>query len=365
MLGKHRHHAGSSYAKTFANAASRSDNLGMKPAAAETPIAFAHSILRAYERYGKDPGNALLTAQIQPSLLPQADGRVTADQLETLTAVAMRELDDEALGWFSRRLPWGTNGMLCRASLPSANLRVALARWCRHYALLIDDIRIEIEVEGGVAHINIYESADLAEQREFCLVSTLRNMLGYACWLIDSRIPLTGATFPYIEPAHARAYGLIFRAPVSFRQAHAGCSFDAEYLDLPVRRDDRDLRQMLLRPLPLIVLQYRRDRLLSQRLRELLRARSLELSNADALAFELHLSTRSLYRHLAEEGTSLQRLKDEVRRDVAIRLLTKSRKSLKQVAAAAGFRNEASFNRAFRQWTGQAPGEYRHSMAGK
>lgn len=335
----------------------------MKPTAAETPIAFVQSIVRAYDRYGKGPRSALHAAQIRPSLLRQPEARVTADQLETLTDIAMRELDDEALGWFSRHLPWGTNGMLCRAALPSANLRVALSRWCRHYALLVDDIHLEVRVENGLAHLNVYERAELGLQREFCLVSTLRNILGFACWLTDSRIPLTGATFPYPEPAHSRAYGLIFRTPVSFREPHAGFSFDAEYLKLPVRRDDRDLRQMLLRPLPLIVLQYRRDRLLSQRLRNLLRTRSLELSNADALAFELNLSTRSLYRHLAEEGTSLQRIKDEVRREVATHLLTRSHKSLKQVAAAAGFRNEASFNRAFRQWTGQSPGEYRQSMA--
>ena len=28
----------------------------------------------------------------------------------------MQELDDEALGWFNRRLPWGSYGMLARAS---------------------------------------------------------------------------------------------------------------------------------------------------------------------------------------------------------------------------------------------------------
>lgn len=351
-------------ANVFANPANESDNPTMKPAVAETPVAFVRSIVLAYDRYGKDPRNALCAAQIPPSLLRQPKACVTADQFEALTDLAMRELDDEALGWFSRRLPWGTNGMLCRASLPSANLRVALSRWCRHYALLVDDIRLEIRVESGVAHLNVYERTNLGLQREFCLVSSLRNIHGFACWLIDSRIPLMNATFPYPEPAHSKAYGLMFRGPSSFQEPHAGFSFDAEYLKLPLRRDDRDLRQMLQRPLPLIVLQYRRDRLLSQRIRDLLRARSLDLSNADALAFELNLSPRSLYRHLAEEGTSLQHIKDEVRREVASDLLTRSRKSIKQVAAAAGFRNEASFNRAFRQWTGQSPGEYRQSVTG-
>lgn len=334
----------------------------MKPAAAETPIAFIRSIALAYERYGKDLRPALRSAQIAPSLLRQVDARVTAEQMETFTALAMRELDDEALGWFSRPLPFGSNGMLCRASLPSANLRVALVRWCRHYGLLTQDIRLELTIDGRTACLTVHEQADLGDQREFCLVSTLRNIHGFACWLIDSRIPLTRATFPYPPPRHDTAYRLMFRGPVIFEADKAGFCFDAQYLTLPVRRDDRDLRQMLQRPLPLIVLQYRRDRLLSQRIRDLLRAHSMEHSTADELAARLHLSTRSLFRHLAEEGSSLQQLKDEVRRDIAIQQLVGTRRSLKQVATAAGFRSEASFIRAFRQWTGRSPGEFRASM---
>jgi AraC-like DNA-binding protein len=331
----------------------------MNLAPAETPIAFIRSIVRAYERYGKDPQRALHYAQIPPSLLKRSDARVTAAQMENFSGFAMRELDDEALGWFSRPLRYGANGMLCRASLPSANLHVALSRWCRHYALLTEDIRLELSVDGAIASLSIDEQSDLGEQREFCLVSSFRNIHGYACWLVDSRIPLSHAAFPFSPPPHAKAYEWMFRGPVSFDQPRACLSFDAQYLNLPVLRDDRDLRQMLERPLPLIVLQYRRDRLLSRRIRELLRARSMELSNAEALANELNLSTRSLYRHLADEGASLQQLKDEVRRDVAIEQLTRTKKPVKQIAVAAGFRNEASFNRAFKDWTGRTPGEFR------
>ncbi|MCY1315117.1 putative HTH-type transcriptional regulator [compost metagenome] len=282
--------------------------------------------------------------------------------METLTDQAMRELDDEGLGWFSHRLPWGTNGMLCRASLPSENLRVALSRWCRHFKLLVQDIELELTVQNDIAQLRIIENVDLLDQREFCLISTLRNIHGYACWLVDSRIPLERATFGYPAPRHFPSYHFMFRGELAFDADHTGFSFDAEYLKLPVRRDDKDLRQMLLRPLPLIVLQYRRDRLLTRRIRDLLRISKPEEQNADAIAEVLNLSTRSLYRHLAEEGSSLQDLKDEVRLDIALNQLTRTRKSLKQIAVAAGFRSEATFNRAFREWTGRSPGDYRRSV---
>src|SRR4051812_13147212 len=103
---------------------------------AETPMAFVRSILLAYRKYGQDPAAALARAQISRAQLRAVDARIDAEQMETFAASAMRELDDEALGWFSRRLRWGTYGMLCRASLGSSNLLVALERWCRHHGLL-------------------------------------------------------------------------------------------------------------------------------------------------------------------------------------------------------------------------------------
>jgi hypothetical protein len=56
---------------------------------------------------GRDPSRALQLAQIAPERLIEVDGRMTARQMELLSGTAMQELDDEGLGAFSRRLPWG------------------------------------------------------------------------------------------------------------------------------------------------------------------------------------------------------------------------------------------------------------------
>ncbi len=39
----------------------------------------------------------------------------------------------------------------------------------------------------------------------------------------------------------------------------------------------------------------------------------------------------------------------------------RTERPIKQVAQAAGFRNEKSFIRAFRNWTGQSPAEFRRT----
>lgn len=322
-------------------------------------MAFVRAILLAYQKYDVDPAKALRVAQIATKDVDRADARVTAAQMEVISAHAMQELDDEALGWFSRKLRWGSYGMLSRASITAPNLCVALKRWCRHHGLLVDDIVLKLEVAAGVATLSIEEKCDLGPFREFCLVTCLRNAHGVACWMVDSRLPLAQACFPFELPAHAAVYPLMFPGTVEFGAACACIRFDAQYLALPVRRDEAALGLMLRRPLPLIVLPYRRDRLLAQRVKTLLQQRPADFTQAEAIATELRLSVRSLHRQLLAEAVSLQGLKDEVRRDLATQQLLRTAKPVKQIALAVGFTNEKSFSRAFKGWTGQAPAEFR------
>jgi AraC-like DNA-binding protein len=82
-------------------------------------------------------------------------------------------------------------------------------------------------------------------------------------------------------------------------------------------------------------------------------ARSLE-----GVADTLHLSSRTLKRHLASEGTTFKQLLDEARKDVALRLIG-SDMSLDVVAERLGYSDLANFTRAFRRWTGKTPGAVR------
>jgi len=306
-----------------------------------------------------DPAQALHAAQIEPKLLRKSSARITATQMEVVSGAAMQELDDEGLGWFSRRLPWGSYGMLVRASLTAPNLGVALQRWGRHHGLLTQDIDVQVRVQDGVAQLQLHEAHDLGTYREFCVVSVLRNALGVACWLTDSRIPLLRTTLQFAALVHRASYRVLFDGPTEFGAPTHSLQFDAGYLSLPVRRDEAALQRMLQRALLLTVRPYRRDRLLVEKVRHTLAQHPEHSRNAEDLAVWLNLSTRTLHRQLKEEGASLQQLKDAVRRDLAIDLLHRSQRPLKQIAQAAGFQNEKSFIRAFKGWTGQTPDEVR------
>ncbi|MDT7929447.1 helix-turn-helix domain-containing protein [Tepidimonas sp.] len=62
---------------------------------------------------------------------------------------------------------------------------------------------------------------------------------------------------------------------------------------------------------------------------------------------------------MATAGVSVQTLKDQVRRDLALQHLQRTRWPIKRVAAQVGVDNEKSFIRAFKLWTGLTPAVWR------
>ncbi|HEX8886167.1 MAG TPA: helix-turn-helix transcriptional regulator, partial [Noviherbaspirillum sp.] len=64
-------------------------------------------------------------------------------------------------------------------------------------------------------------------------------------------------------------------------------------------------------------------------------------------------------RRLQDEGQGFQAIKDDLRRDIAIEYLARPDLTLIEIANLLGFSEPSTFHRAFKKWTGVAPGEYR------
>ncbi|MGH8504556.1 MAG: AraC family transcriptional regulator ligand-binding domain-containing protein [Stenotrophobium sp.] len=72
-----------------------------------------------------------------------------------------------------------------------------------------------------------------------------------------------------------------------------------------------------------------------------------------ASVFFLH--TRTLQRRLAEEGTSFEKIKDEVRRDMAQQYLTTSTIPLSQITALLGYSEQSAMTRSCQRWFRRPP----------
>ena len=87
---------------------------------------------------------------------------------------------------------------------------------------------------------------------------------------------------------------------------------------------------------------------------------NLDTATVAVVARHVGLSERSLRRRFeAGLGMSWRRYLVQARLLRAMALLAEPRPSVLQVATTVGFESASSFNRAFRQWTGETPSGYR------
>jgi len=98
---------------------------------------------------------------------------------------------------------------------------------------------------------------------------------------------------------------------------------------------------------------------LAERIRSMLRKAELGMADSSSeAAHRLATSERSLARRLAAGGTSYRAIRDEIRREVALERV-QAGVPIAEIAYALGFADVPSFHRAFRRWTGQAPGSFK------
>lgn len=101
------------------------------------------------------------------------------------------------------------------------------------------------------------------------------------------------------------------------------------------------------------------------RLRNLLLENLQDSLGADDAARELGMSVRTLRRRLAEAGMSFQKIRTDVRMQVAMRYLTTTRISIERIADMVGYSDQATFTRAFREWSDSTPNEVRLRRTGR
>ena len=334
---------------------------------ATVAMGFVNGMLAGLARHGIAAGPLLTAAGID---IADAASRVPVDRYAVLYNRINHRLDDEGFGLFSQPLRVGSFEFLCRGCISAPTLAEALLRATRFLRIVLPDLAVAVRRHQGHAELLIGESRRLADNpddagRVFAFEWLLRMLHGLSCWLAGRGLALDSVIFPYRRPPHAADYALIFTANSRFAPTLPGgvgtlvASFNANLLDLPVRRDETALASFLDGAPGKITTLYRRDREMVIRVRDLLRAALPTMLGLEDISDRLHLSPRTIHRRLGEEGSSFRAIKDALRRDMALARLTKTRDAVSQVAADLGYADTSAFYRAFVEWTGMAPIHYR------
>lgn len=325
-------------------------------------ICFVVSALQTLRDRGLDADGLLQQVGLSPALLHSSQARISTKHYGALWRLIAQTLDDEFFGRDSRRMKTGSFAMLCHALLNCKTLGSALERSLRFYALILDDIDGSLQRRGAEASLELRDRST-AGRREFAHEVLLMLLHGVACWLVGRRIPIRRAQFAYAEPSYSAEYRTMYSTVLTFRAPHTAVVFEASYLDLPVVQNERSVKEFLRNAPENILVKYKNGASLGARIRRRLRqCFPGELPDFEALAGELNMTAATLRRRLHEDGTSYQTIKDQLRRDIAISHLSHSKRSTMDIGLELGFSDRSAFHRAFKKWTGAAPGEFRRRL---
>jgi AraC-like DNA-binding protein len=323
-------------------------------------------VLAAAIARGVPPIGICAAAGIDLSSLLDPDGRLPAELALRAWHVAAEMSGDPNFGLSApEHVRADSYGGLGFAVHSSASLGEGLRRLCTFFRLVHQRASLALVVDGDLARLRFeadYEGppGDLRHPVE-CVLHTLvlvcRRTTGRA-------LEPAAVSFRHGAPADLGAHRRAFGVEPAFAQPHSEIALPRAALDLPhlhpdaptVEAAERHLRQ-LLRELP-------PDDTFATRVRAVLieELRRGE-PTLDRLAGRLRVSERTLQRRLAQEGTSVQGLLDDVRRALSLRHLAESRESIAEIAFVLGFSEVSAFHRAFKRWTGSTPGAYRQSRA--
>jgi AraC-like DNA-binding protein len=165
------------------------------------------------------------------------------------------------------------------------------------------------------------------------------------------------------RPADIRPYQAVFGEAVSFDAEDAALFFDAAWLAHPVAGADAELQRLLLGIVNggagNAARTFRDD------VRALLAGMIGDADVSQATVARIfNISSSTLHRRLAAEGTNFQDLLDDTRADIACRLLGDTTLPLAQISSMLGYSEASAFTRWFKRRMGAAPTDWRATRTG-
>jgi AraC-like DNA-binding protein len=160
------------------------------------------------------------------------------------------------------------------------------------------------------------------------------------------------------KPDDIGIYHQFFQAPLRFNATQNALTFPTVWLTKPVQFADPMLRQHFLRHIQdmrrHIDLDFR-----DKAYQTLLLLVGEERCTLEELARHFSMHQRTLNRRLKDSGTSFRELHNQARHQTARQLLSDTRTSIESIASLLGYSGATAFNRAFTQWEGTPPAQWR------
>lgn len=322
---------------------------------------YINTALGGAKAKGLDTKALLRKARIPEKPLKDPAARFHVDLVAKLYDSIGRELNDEFMGFTEKPCKVGTFALMADWVSHSSTLEELLQKGIRFYNQITDELQMSLEYEGDHVYLTTVFRRPELDFEHFYIEYWHVIWHRFASWYIGKPIKLLASYINY-TPLDKAEFELLFRCPTHLKSKYNRLVFHRNYLQQPLVKSNRELQVFLRRaPIDLLTIPGE-DSSLTARINQMLEPKNQQvmlLPNSDELAKQLDMSEQTLRRKLSAEGTSYQQIKDNLRNDLANKLLSNRSISIATIARQLGFSEPRAFTRAFKQWMGQTPREYR------
>jgi AraC-like DNA-binding protein len=307
--------------------------------------------------HGVDTAALLGDLGLQLPELDDIDRRISEIDKERLWREAASRASDSEFGLHvAQRAAVGAFDVLDYALCYSATLGDALGRILRFHRVLSDVWALDLRIRGGVAHLRrTMEMPERHGTEALCALLLLR-----ARKITARQIAPRFVRFSHARPSNTKLHAALFSCPVYFDCAATELAFDSADLTLPTSKADAGLVAVLDRHMrDLLERLPQADEFVQAVYRAVAHALRGGRPTLASTARAMRSSTRTVQRRLLDRGTTHRKVVDDVRRELAERLVGASQQSLTEIAFLVGFSELSGFQRTFKRWTGSSPYEFR------
>lgn len=167
---------------------------------------------------------------------------------------------------------------------------------------------------------------------------------------------------PGPEPVYVTKYQQYLAHEAVFDASCYAMVYPASLMGMPIRSASRSLAARYLHEFNVALREASQLQSVCRRVMQSLEVRVGSYPDLASMASQLGMGERSLRRKLALEGRTFQQLLNEAKAKHAQQELQDQNLSVDAVAAQLGFSDVANFRKAFRQWTGMSPAQWRRSL---
>lgn len=325
----------------------------------------SRALLTACGALGLDTARILAVAGVERSAVDEPDGRIPTELVGRLWRAAYELSGDPDLALHAIEvLPFGAYRVIDFLVWNAPTVGASLAKISDYFPLINNIIRLPFEVGEHFVTFAIDAPSDPAFITRPYAEYLLGAVFLRTCFNMREAYPLVRVEFTHPRPASVGEHERIFGCPVAFGANRCQLVLARQVWDSPRTGTDPMLFSVLNGHARTLLDAQPTGPVIVERVRATIGA---ELRGGDprleSVAGRLAMSPRTLQRRLSEHGVIFNDLLDAMRSRAARTYLAQRDIASTEIAYLLGFAEQSSFNRAFKRWTGQTPGEFRRSTS--